>query len=169
MHFRSQNSRHQLAFIMLGLFVMVCILPALTQFAIRIHQYQVQLKLKNEMAETSLHFTINEWNNLERINKHEILIQHKLFDIKSIQKNDNGIIITGHFDIKEDQLQKTANQLDKKSELNKHSLPFFSFLFFELITEFNFYQQVNKEGSFPITNSSLCSSLLRIESPPPKV
>ena len=76
---------------------------------------------------------MDEWNKVERINKYEILIQHKLFDIKSIQKNDNGIVITGHFDTKEDQLQKTANQLDKKSELNKHSLPFFSFLFFELI------------------------------------
>lgn len=76
----------------------------------------------------------------------EILVDGKLFDVKSFKKNGNDILLTGFYDYKEDKLVKHIRDIfDKKDDSNNQAN--------QLAVKFLFYPKYKELSSFSLQNS----------------
>lgn len=101
--------------------------------------------------------------------KDEILIDGKMFDIKSITFEHDAVILYGHFDKKEDRLLAMSDKAEEKKNQSK-KVDGFDFTLFNIITEYqNLLCKLNYvETRFPRINHNIVLQFYDVESPPPK-
>ncbi len=154
---------------MLGLFLAVQFLPALINQSIKLHHHYIAKNIQKHKNNIVLSFTNQEWQELKKVRADEIEINGKLFDIQSLQKSKNRIVIYGHYDTKEDQLKELSQDLKKKSkQIEKQSIAF-SLLFCETPITYSFFNLQFKSNQPILKPSQLCKLFLQASSPPPKV
>ena len=154
---------------MLGLFLAVQFLPALINQSIKLHHHYIAKNIQKHKNNIVLSFTNQEWQQLKKVRANEIEINGKLFDIQSLHKSKDQIVIYGHYDTKEDQLISLSKQLKKKSQQTEKQDSAFSILFLESPIHYHFFNP-GFESNQPILNPSQLHTLyLQESSPPPKV
>jgi hypothetical protein len=126
------------AFVLLLLVAMPMVLLSGLLIKKKIVHYQREERFETEHLQTVIIFAQNpSWVKLEK----EILIDGKLFDVKSIKKIGSNLLLTGFFDHKEDKLKKgivTLVQHENESG-NPLSQSAIKFLFFPV---FNSQQEI---------------------------
>jgi hypothetical protein len=154
---------------MLGLFLAVQFLPALINQSIILHQNFIAKNIQKHKNNIVLSFTYQEWQELKKVRADEIEINGKLFDIQSLQKSKDQIVIYGHYDTKEDQLKELSQDLKKKSKQIEKQNVAFSLLFCETPITYSFFNPQFKSNQPILKPSQLCKLFLQASSPPPKV
>ncbi len=108
--------------------------------------------------------------DLAKINSHELLINGKMYDIKSVIIKDTHVELTAFADKHEDTLVSYYENYQKtKKDPTQRVLPFnfFSFLFIESFKSLDFKMQEN-ELSFCFHAILFPTNEQQVESPPPK-
>jgi hypothetical protein len=100
----------------------------------------------------------------------EIIINNRLFDVKSITYQNNKAIITGWYDNEEENINIAINKEHQKSKRENNTVPFFSYIFCEQIIYFKIEKWNNIDGKkYFTTNDSAYDIALQIFLPPPRV
>lgn len=111
----------------------------------------------------------DEWNKaIHFFDKNEILIEGKMFDIKSISYRENGdIVLYGHYDHKESNLLSKKNSTKDEIQ-NKNSILVFAFYFFEKITHktLSKYLLIEPKKECYVINNYKYLYLQKVELPP---
>lgn len=155
-----------IAFILLLLFGASQSSTWLFSFQINQHRKQERRDVYKHNKENRV-LTYSEYNKLKFIEEKEILLEGKMFDIESVDFNENEVILHGHFDSKEDALLAKAKQKDSEKQENKSSK--FPILFFENITTSCSTVQIpNEKNKFIISSVNPLCLALTFEPPPPK-
>ena len=158
------EKRH-IAFILLILFGLNQ--SATWYYAAQIHQHR-QDERKSKHSNAFFAISYPQFQKAKRITKDEILIDGKMFDIKSITFEYDAVMLYGHFDQKEDRLLAKANHHESKKEdkVKSFKIPF---LYVEEIENQSDFSYLTIESSQHILFSDhLRSVLQRVDSPPPK-
>ena len=141
-----------------------------------IYNYNIELHRHNEHSNENLSakknqfisLTFKEWSLVRKVNKDEILLNGKMFDVKSITYKQNNVLVYGHFDSKEDQLlSKSRDANSKKNELQKTVK--ISILYCDELLDYSvkpIYYIVDSKKQF--LQSELININLPIEIPPPE-
>lgn len=136
------------------------------QIAIKMHKESTRNNANHEPLVT-LTFSKEAWRQLKKISRDEIMLDGKMFDVKSIQKNQSEIKVIGHFDSKEDALAAKCDSSHKDNSLKKNSFTFL-LLFVETIDGFNFFKSKNYTAYHDSFILAYLGNPLNIESPPPQ-
>jgi hypothetical protein len=115
----------------------------------------------------TLTFSKEAWRQLKKIGRDEIELDGKMFDVKSIQKNESEIKVIGHYDTKEDALVAKCDSSHKDNSLKKSSFTSL-LLFVETMDAFNFFKAKNYTTYNDSFILAYFGNPLSIESPPPQ-
>ncbi len=142
-----------------------------------IYNYNIELHRHNEHSNENfsakknqfISLTLKEWSMVRKVNKDEILLNGKMFDVKSITYKQNNVLVYGHFDSKEDQLlSKSRDANSKKNELQKTVK--ISILYCDELLDYSvkpIYYIVDSKKQF--LQSEFINISLPIEIPPPEL
>jgi hypothetical protein len=158
------EKRH-IAFILLILFGLNQ--SATWYYAAQIHQHR-QAERKSKHRNAFFAISYSQFQKAKRMAKDEILIDGKMFDIKSITFEHDAVILYGHFDQKEDRLLAKANHHESKKgdKVKSFKIPF---LYVEEIEHQSDFSYLTIESSQHILFSDHLRSVLQgADSPPPK-
>ena len=116
------------------------------------------------------YFTISysQWKQAKKIKDDEILLNGKMFDVKSINFTEESVILYGHFDQKEDTLLAKAKEHNSRNtdEIKSLKVPL---LFFEAFNDSDlpfFNVEPSRETHF--FAEATFSIFLSFDSPPPQ-
>ncbi len=161
--------RHITSAILLVLFATVQLLPSLVNFSIRSHHSVMHKNLGMQKKIVRLQFSVHEWTNVKRVKAHEIEIDGKLFDIRSVEIEGNIVWIKGCYDAKEDRLSALSRDLKKKgTDLEKNKAEIGP-LFLEEIINYSFFKEHIEPVMYIPFSHTPFASFLQKDSPPPKV
>lgn len=142
---------------------------------LRVHRmHQNNWGTGQNIAKISMFLTLEDFNR-QKVNSHEIKVNGKLYDIKSISISDTGYNLVVISDDEESMtLDKIAsffssnNKVDKSATVNSISV-FFNFHFFDPLQQFTFY---NFSTAVSVTyhyGLNWLSIVLKSIAPPPKI
>jgi hypothetical protein len=165
-HYTLRLEKRHIAFILLILFGLNQ--SASWYYAAQIHQHR-QAERKSKHRNAFFTFSYSQFQKAKRMAEDEILIDGKMFDIKSITFEDDAVVLYGHFDQKEDQLLAMSDKAEEKKNQSK-KVDGFDFTLFNIITEYqNLLCKLNYvETQFPRINHNIVLQFYDVESPPPK-
>ncbi len=106
-----------IATVLLILFIGFQLIGIVVNTNIQHHRNREQ-SCNEEHAKKNHYFklNINQWTEVKIINKNEILLNGKMFDVKSIQFINDQVVIYGHYDSKEDRLLANAKDVNSKKQ-----------------------------------------------------
>lgn len=138
----------------------------LNYFGVQKHK---ETEKKSRKKNISLSFTTSAWHNVEKVNEDEIRIHGQMFDVKSVQIQENKIIVFGHYDDKEDELIANVKNMEKKKGEHKKNTNIDNTLFFEDVkgSLANIYT-VFHDRDYPLLSQIYFFQYHKIENPPPK-
>ncbi len=140
-------------------------------------QYYVQ----NEMEESlnnketifqNLSLSLNDFQK-DKVNDHEVSINGKMYDIKSINIKGNKVELLAVNDIKEEsiieKINRSLNNGDQQNqELPNHIFKILTLFYISPTTGYNFLFQVKRQHILPSFCEIIISHKSGISSPPPR-
>jgi hypothetical protein len=140
--------------------------------SLQFHRFTAQRSVALTHGDTVLNISMEIWNNrsvVKKMNRKEISISGKMFDVEKITYERNNIKLIGHFDNEEDEL---INFIASKNSNPENFMGNFGFLYFQEITPYQVaYKMQHFEGKpkFYVYEPSLLKLSLYVEPNPPKV
>ncbi len=131
------------------------------------HQHQQhQQAAQHKLIQVHYHLTASQtmlWQG-----SHEVIIDGKLFDVVSMEKDEDGLTLQGFYDHEEDHMRAVYQGNQKKSGYSGQMNPFFVPLFFEELPGYAFSGYVTARILFTVHNEQGVSVVLSATAPPPK-
>ncbi|MBK7764077.1 MAG: hypothetical protein IPI46_12155 [Bacteroidetes bacterium] len=160
--------QRNIAFLILVFFLFAQGLNLLVGISSNYHKQEVRSKIHKRNDLISLSFTKDEWRKIHFIKHDEIEVQGSMFDIRDIQILKDKVVIVGHFDTKDDNLQALSKAGYKNEKEQSKQYSFFMSLYFEGQSEFTYRVFFNEQKHFQTIEVQLMASKQAIESPPPE-
>lgn len=154
---------------------LVLILPSLVFFAYRVQQWQVRHEMEEKLESAYLETVSIPINEIDWFEEgKELLVNGKLFDVKSSTKIGSQIIFTGLYDEKETKIREKIKLVQQQNgqdqESNRLTHRVVSFVWYaEQLPVIHTHSPIpeNSDYLYPeMTN--ILSATLAIPSPPPK-
>jgi hypothetical protein len=156
-------------------FLLLMTLPLLFSAGILFKQKMMQLNRRARFEKESLEVIVLPSENIHWVKKgKEILVDGKLFDVKSFTSNNGKIAFTGFFDDEEEELIDRMNEISENREKNNSSASrlFTKFFFSPVYSESAPVSFLNpwhiiRKGFYPYTEV-ISSGYHPLDIPPPR-
>ena len=161
--------RGNIATVLLILFSIIQSIGLIYNYNIELHRHNQHSNVNFSAKKNQfITLTLKEWSMVRKVNKDEILLNGKMFDVKAISYKHDNVLVYGHFDSKEDQLLSKSREADsKKNELQKTVK--ISILYCDEILDYSvkpIYYILDSKKQF--LQSEFINISLPIEIPPPE-
>jgi len=92
--------------------LLLLVMPAAVSIYLQVCTVMVQHEMKERLEKEELITVFVQNNQVKLYGKHEMLIEGRMFDVKSITIVANGIRVTGLFDSDEDAIRQKVQHLE---------------------------------------------------------
>lgn len=159
--------------ILASFLMLILAAPLLVLSFLQLQQLYIQHGREERLEAGLLKTLLISRNDFKQLNRHEILVANKLFDVKELKVTKNGVLVTGVFDEEEtavlQHLEKTNSTGDAKdSPVFAQAFQLFQEFYFQPAAETHLIAaSVIEVFQNPIP--TLPTRYLQVVSPPPQV